>query len=153
MRNLRVYLPKTAWAIGRLCVTMIKTRYFLQIAWLLVVDPGFARFCLMLNTGRSDLRLFPRKILQTCLGVKCIRPGEGSSSQSVKDVRQGISVRLDGLSAIPARNTPHYLRGKPYFFLFFPLLAAGCCVLCTSTRAPAQQQQQQQQQRCRGRHI
>ena len=27
------------------------------------------RFCLMLNTGRSDVRFFARKILQTCLGV------------------------------------------------------------------------------------
>ena len=29
----------------------------------------FARFCLLLNTGGSDLRLFARKKLQTCLAV------------------------------------------------------------------------------------
>ena len=39
----------------------------------------FARFCSMLNTGRSDLRLFARKFLQTCPGV----PPTGSCKNSV----------------------------------------------------------------------
>ena len=75
--------------------------------------------------------------------------GQPSSSQSAKGVRQGISIRLDGLSPIPARKTPHYLCSlNPYFidFLCCFLLHAACQHQSTSTA------QQQQQQRCRGRH-
>ena len=54
--------------------------------------------------------------------------GQPPSSQSVKGVRQGISICLDGFSPIPGRKTPHYLRGNPSFIVFVVLLAAACCV-------------------------
>ena len=73
--------------------------------------------------------------------------GQSSSSQSVKRVRQGISIRLDGLSPISARKTSHYLYGNRllYCFLCCFLLRAACQHQSTSTG-------QQQQQRCRVRH-
>ena len=44
--------------------------------------------------------------------------GHPSSSHSVKYIRQGISIRLYGLSPIPARKAPHYLCGNHYFMFF-----------------------------------
>ena len=61
----------------------------------------------------------------THAGAKMSGDGQQSSSRLVKGVRQGISIRLDGLFPIHARKTYHYLCGNPYFFLF--LLAAALC--------------------------
>ena len=55
--------------------------------------------------------------------------------QSVKGVRQGIFIRLDGLSPIPARKRLIMYVKTPILLLF---RAASCCVLRASTRTPAQ---------------
>ena len=82
------------------------------------------------------LNLFAKIKYDQLLRADTSGDGQPSSSQSVKGVRQGISIPLDGLSPIPARKTPQYLRGNPLFYCFF--CAASCCVLRASTRAPAQ---------------
>ena len=47
--------------------------------------------------------------------------------QSVRQgVRQSVSIRLDGLSRVPARKTPHFLCGNPYFGGGGFLLPAAC---------------------------
>ena len=58
--------------------------------------------------------------------------------RSAKGVRQGISIRLDGLSPILARNIASLSLWKPLSYFIVVLLAVACCVLCASTRAPAQ---------------
>ena len=62
-----------------------------------------------------------------------------SVSQSVKAVRQRISICLDGSSPIPARKTPLF------YFMFCVLLRAACKHHSAGTAQQQRQQQQQQQ--------
>ena len=58
------------WTFVCKLAKMSRIRYFLQIAWFCVGSSFFARLWLMLNTGRSDLRCFWRKVLQVYLGAR-----------------------------------------------------------------------------------
>ena len=66
--------------------------------------------------------------------------------QPFKGVRQGIFIRLDGLSPIPAGKTPRYLCGNAFFFF----CAASCCV---PAAAALPRQTQDTQQPVVGRNI
>ena len=58
---------------GVLCVNMSKIHYFLQMTWFSLEYSFFARFCSMLNVGRSDLRFFARKFYRRAL--EYLQPG------------------------------------------------------------------------------
>ena len=63
MQNFRVYLSKTEWIFELSCAKMSNLRYFLQISrFYCGIQFLFARFCFMLNTGRSDLRILGEKL-------------------------------------------------------------------------------------------
>ena len=99
VQNFRVYLSKPAW-----------TRYVVSFK-LLGFSSGssfFSRFCLMLNIGRSDLRFFAQKNLQTCLGVpptgSCKMRGIFFSSPLGKNLN--TIENIQGLSSVDMSFAP-----------------------------------------------
>lgn len=136
------YDPTKKGVLSILCTGIVAhTWYFLTIIlgawyklstrivwqrWAEVVSTTAAHCMLLLFSNIPEGSRKPRVIFDLWLVKACQETcNRQAVSQSVKYFSQGVSIRLGGLSPIPARKTPHFLCGNSYFTVFL----CCCCLL------------------------